>query len=206
MLVALGVVAAGQLPPAAAQPAALSPSVVLAATVAPTPTPVYPRPAPAPTYTRPTPPRTYAQPGPGYQYQAPGRAQQQLPHYARPVPAQPRQSPTYTPPTPRHTYSAPRVQPLQTPTRRSTVPAPTPRLILPTPVTPVPGPRVVSVPRVIGLGLGAAEQSLINNGLSIGSVSLAGSDAGTGTVVRTNPGAFSSVPLGTPVNIVLDAG
>jgi beta-lactam-binding protein with PASTA domain len=59
---------------------------------------------------------------------------------------------------------------------------------------------------VIGLGLGAAEQSLINNGLSVGSVSVAGSNAGTGTVVRTNPGAFTSVPRGTPVNIVLDAG
>ena len=98
------------------------------------------------------------------------------------------------------------MQPLQAPTRRSTVPPPTPTLIFPTPVTPVPGPQLVSVPRVIGLGLGAAEQSLINNGLSIGSVSLAGSDAGTGTVVRTNPGAFSSVPRGTPVNLILDAG
>jgi beta-lactam-binding protein with PASTA domain len=59
---------------------------------------------------------------------------------------------------------------------------------------------------VIGLGLGTAEAMLVNSGLSVGSVTASSSGTTAGAVVRTNPGAFSSVPRGTPVNIVVDAG
>jgi len=59
---------------------------------------------------------------------------------------------------------------------------------------------------VIGLGLGTAEAMLINSGLTVGSVSSSSWGTTAGAVVRTNPGAFSSVPRGTPVNIIVDSG
>ena len=47
---------------------------------------------------------------------------------------------------------------------------------------------------------------LINSGLTVGSVSSSSWGTTAGAVVRTNPGAFSSVPRGTPVNIIVDSG
>jgi beta-lactam-binding protein with PASTA domain len=56
---------------------------------------------------------------------------------------------------------------------------------------------------VIGSGLYVAEQMLHDRGLTVGSVSTQYSGATPGAVVRSNPPAFTSLPVGSAVNLVV---
>jgi hypothetical protein len=155
----------------------------------PRPAPVYPRPAPVQTYPRPAPvyPRPAPGHGPDHQHPAPA-----VPAYPQPVPAYPRGRPTPTQGRPTPAPVQPRVHPVPVPLQ--------PR---PVPVSPRPGQTLVQVPRVIGSGLYVAEQMLQERGLTVGSVTVQDSDGTPGAVVRSNPPAFTSLPVGSAVNLVV---
>ncbi|MGH3828093.1 MAG: PASTA domain-containing protein [Pseudonocardiaceae bacterium] len=85
------------------------------------------------------------------------------------------------------------------------VPRPVPVFRRPVPVVPRPVPvRPLSeVPNVVGYNLATAEQLLVQNGLTVGSVIEQNSSQPAGTVVQTTPTAYSVVLPGSVVELVV---
>jgi hypothetical protein len=169
----------------------------------PAPVQTYPRAAPAPVYPRPAPVQTYPRAAPTYPRPAPGRGpEHQHPGYQHPAPV----APVYPQPVPGYPRGHPtptRGYPAPAPVQPRAHPVPVPVQPRPVPVSPRPGQTLVQVPRVIGSGLYVAEQMLHDRGLTVGSVSTQYSGATPGAVVRSNPPAFTSLPVGSAVNLVV---
>jgi hypothetical protein len=185
----------------------------------PTPAPVYSPPAPVyrqPTqvYRQPTP--VYRQPAPVYRQPTPVRPQPvpvPVPVYPRPAPVYPHPRPAYPQPWPAPDHPVP-VYSYPIPDHRRPVPAPVhpgPSPVHPAPVRqrPVPAPvqppqvPALVVPRVLGYGLYLAEQILTEHGLTVGTVLARPSTATAGTVIQTSPSAYSQVPPGSRIDLVV---
>ena len=172
-------------------PSAPTPRIVPVRPIVPrTSAPAYRRPdpglTPRTTPPRTTPPRHTTTPHPALPYPAPRHTT--APDRAVPYQAPPRA--TVPPPV----YSAPRVVPLNPSHPSSTYP---------TPAYPPPGARLVSVPSVNGRGLYDAEGILQQAGLNYGSVNVVYASGGSGTVLRSRPGAGTRVPAGSRVDLVI---
>ena len=185
------------------------------------PRPANPQPAPNYQHTAPAYPGTQSQPGyqgthPGYQGTHPGYPGNQpgypgtdsQPGNPRPRPEHPHPTPGNPPPNyPTPSYPRPTpVRPTPTqppPVRISPLPPPTPVRPQSVPAYPPPGTQLVTVPRVIGLGLYVAEDRLRAAGLTVGSVSVTHSADIAGAVVQQSPKDGTSVQTGTTVDLVV---
>lgn len=180
-----GVLAVLALAALAHQPPAEPPGRLVAATPSPT-TRVFPEPPRAP-ITRVTP--TFPPP-----------TRHLIPTPPPPVPAP---TPTFRTATRQPTHTQPTPIPVPIPIPPPTHRTPTPTFSVP---PPSPGVRFVSVPRLVGFSLQTAESMLARAGLEVGSVSEQPSSAFAGTVVRTDPPAYTAVQPGSSVDLVVAAG
>lgn len=73
----------------------------------------------------------------------------------------------------------------------------------PAPTTSAASPSIVSVPDVVGQGLKQATQTLVDGGLTTGTITNVTSDKPVGTVLEQSPAAGSQAAMGTPVVLTI---